>query len=304
MNLGIPKIFYQQNTDEEVGGDGGSMLTGPGKKEGEAPPPAETVTPKEDLELPEWKKALPDDLRVDPSLRAIHDVNSLTKSYIAAQKMVGKDKIAIPDEHATDDDIRAVYTKLGLPDKAEEYDFKYDKEAFGDDEIKDIKGMLHKAGVTNTQAGKILEGYHELLHGNIVQVEEAAEQDRNQALEQLKTEWGGAYNQKLQGAQSLIQEICTEDEVKYLDESGLGNDPRLVKLFSDVHDKFMAEDQVKGRGDESHRRTPNEAQDQIDAMFGDRDNAFHKADHPNHAKAVQKMEQLFKETTAAAEQSP
>ena len=35
--------------------------------------------------------------------------------------MIGADKVAIPGKHATDDDWNVVYTKLGRPNEAKDY---------------------------------------------------------------------------------------------------------------------------------------------------------------------------------------
>ena len=65
--------------------------------------------------------SLPEDLRTEPSLQNIQDVNQLAKGYVSAQRMVGADKMAIPTKNSTPDDWKEVYTKLGLPETPDNY---------------------------------------------------------------------------------------------------------------------------------------------------------------------------------------
>jgi hypothetical protein len=45
--------------------------------------------------------SLPEDLRMEPSLRNFTDPASLAKSYVHAQRMIGADKIPLPGKTAT-----------------------------------------------------------------------------------------------------------------------------------------------------------------------------------------------------------
>ena len=54
----------------------------------------------------DWKASLSDDLKADKSLENIKDIESLAKSYVHAQKMVGGDKIPVPNKFATEDDSK------------------------------------------------------------------------------------------------------------------------------------------------------------------------------------------------------
>ena len=58
--------------------------------------------------------SLPEDLRTEPSLQNIQDVNQLAKGYVSAQRMVGADKMAIPTKNSTPDQIKA-FEELAKP---------------------------------------------------------------------------------------------------------------------------------------------------------------------------------------------
>ena len=67
----------------------------------------------------DWKASLSEDLRNDPSLASINDVASLAKGYVHGQKMIGADKIVIPKDDASPDEMNEFYNRLGRPEKYE-----------------------------------------------------------------------------------------------------------------------------------------------------------------------------------------
>jgi hypothetical protein len=69
----------------------------------------------------DWRTSLPEELKSEKSLSSITDIAGLAKSYVHAQKLIGADKIPVPNKHATEDDWNAVYEKLGRPKSAEDY---------------------------------------------------------------------------------------------------------------------------------------------------------------------------------------
>ena len=52
----------------------------------------------------DWKESLSEELRSDKSLENIKDIEGLAKSYVHAQKLVGADKIPVPNKFATEKD--------------------------------------------------------------------------------------------------------------------------------------------------------------------------------------------------------
>ena len=90
----------------------GSVLTG------------SSDAPATDAQAPaDWKSGLPEDIRNDPSIADIKDVSAMAKSYINGQKLIGKNRISLPGEGATDEEISAFHSQLGRPEKSNLYDF-------------------------------------------------------------------------------------------------------------------------------------------------------------------------------------
>ena len=60
----------------------------------------------------DWRASLSDDIRNDPSLASIQDVNGLAKSFIHGQRMVGADKVVIPKDDASPDEMNDFYNTV------------------------------------------------------------------------------------------------------------------------------------------------------------------------------------------------
>ena len=55
-----------------------------------------------------WYEGLPDDLKGEESLKLFHDVPSLAKSLVHAQKQFGVDKIPVPTKYSTPEDWQKI----------------------------------------------------------------------------------------------------------------------------------------------------------------------------------------------------
>ena len=111
---------------------------------------------------------------------------------------------------------------------------------------------------------------------------------------QLKKDFGAAYDQRVELAKTTIRSFADEDAIEALEE-GLGNDPRMVKLFAKIGEA-ISEDKLKGS---KPIYTPTEAQSEIDSIMGNPDHPYHKKDHPGHAAAVEKMKLLYSQVYPA-----
>ena len=71
----------------------------------------ETEQPKE----LNFKDLIPENFREEKSLENFNNMEDFVKSYLHAQKLVGADKIPVPNKHATEEDWNEVFKRLGAP---------------------------------------------------------------------------------------------------------------------------------------------------------------------------------------------
>ena len=248
-----------------------------------------------------WREALPEDLRGEASLDAIKDFPGLIKNYVHAQKMVGADKVVVPGEAATEEEMNNFYTALGRPDNADGYGVKSPDEMpdgfpYSEDLAKAFAGEAHKLGLTPTQANGIFNWYN----GNQIDAFNGINKDREEGKQNaelaLRKEFGKAYDDKIANAKTLIRKFADDDIFKHLEESGFGNDPNVIKLIARIAQEF-SEDRLKGEGTGVFgHMSPEEAQSEIQKLNAEKEfsDAYMNKKNAGHAGAVARMESLYK----------
>lgn len=274
---------------------------------GENPPPAnqelfskDDPTPEpnpepENPDMPEWKKALPDELRNAPSLKAFNDVEALAKSYVNTKKLVGADKIPVPTEHASEADWKEVFNKLGLPETETDYKVDLSKEiseALNPDHFKVLKEAAYKLNVLPHQLKGLVETFHQI--DSQAAENFAAEQSTNitKALDELKDEWGVAYDANLGRATKLMRDIADDKDWDFIEKQGFTKSPQLVRLFGKLADKLYGEAEIKDGGEiRNGALTPSEALAKIEELRGEK--AYMQADHPKHSAVIKEIDKLY-----------
>lgn len=190
--------------------------------------PVVTPTPTEQ----DWRAGLPEDLRAEKSLESFKSVSDVAKGFIETKKMMGS-AIKLPKADAPDTEWEPIYSRLGRPESADKYEFKRPENlpegmTYQEDLEKNFKEQAHKLGFNNRQAQGLLDWFS----GS--QVEKFKEQKAAQeaSIGELKKEWGGDYDKNLGLAQRAFKELGDEKTAKYLIDSGIGNDPALLRLFA------------------------------------------------------------------------
>lgn len=240
-----------------------------------------------------WYESLPDDLKAEPSFRTIHDIPSLAKSYLHAQKAVGADKVVLPTKHATEDDWKKFFHKAGLPEKIDEYKLETPKDAnINPDFFKSAREQLYKNGVLPKQAQDLLTWYlgEEKQYAEKSQATTKTTFDKWQA--DLKTEWGQAYDQNLAQAKAAIGFVKDPELDKFLNETSAGKHPSVIKAFQKLG-ALLAEDDIIQPTGNNKMFTPDDAQRMANEILGNLEHPYHDTLHPNHGAAVKEVQGLF-----------
>jgi hypothetical protein len=115
---------------------------------------------------------------------------------------------------------------------------------------------------------------------------------RSEALQKLKSEWGQAFDQRVNLAKAAIRATEGSEEVfDWLNESGLGDDPRMIKLLSAMG-QMLKEDNLVGDFGEQVAG-PKEIQSRIEEL--QQSPAYMDRGHVNHGKVIKELEGLFQQ---------
>lgn len=273
---------------EEAPVDGGGVdLTQQPVDDPTSPETPPTDQPPTEFEGPEWLKNLSEEFQQDKTLQNFKDINDLAKSYIHSRKLIGKDKVAIPDEHATEDDWKEFYSKMGLPER-DKYEVKFGEAQYSEDFKKGYMDKAHQAGLLPKQAEELFGFFNEQVSNASEETLKAQQDAIKEQVDGLKKEWGAGYEKNIKKAQIAFQTFADEDTTKYLQETGLSQDVNLLKLFAKVGEKLNED--TFDRNTVSHLGlTKEEAQEKIETIMGDSSHPYWNGEHPNHKSAVEKM---------------
>lgn len=244
----------------------------------------------------DWKAGLSEDLQRDPSIATIPDVETMAKSYVNAQRMVGADKIAIPSKHATDEEWREAYTKLGCPESPEGYGLEMNNVPEGMEANPELVGWYektsHKVGLTPSQAQMLADEYNimaGLAEQSPDEVAIEAEAREQEGVRELQREYGKAFDNKVDLAKAVLQEHGGGGllELKLSDGRALGSHPDLVRTFVNIGDMMksrLGEDSIRSPKSDGSI-TPADAQKEL-AKIETPGGPYWDRNHPGHEAAV------------------
>jgi len=255
-----------------------------------------------------WRDGLPDDLKADPNLEPIKGETwdeagpVLVKSFINAQKMIGG-RIPLPakpeEVDAWKKENLPKLEKAGIsfgtkpPETPDKYTLPQGKaEVFENVKMMDmIKTKIlpdfHKLNLDSAQA----EGVMGTIADIIENVENTRTVSHNQAVESLRKEWGVEYDAKVSRAIRAVNAMGGEGLQQHLDETGWGDDPVLVKVFSRMGE-FIGEDGFVKGGQVTMDSSKEQAKAKIAEISNNMDHPLWHDNKPGHPEAVQEWTRL------------
>jgi len=248
--------------------------------------------------MQDWRASLDETLRADPTLADIKDLNGLAKSYVHAQRMIGKDKITIPQEGADPSEWDGFYERLGRPGDG---NYKLDPTGlmpadlpFDPQVLDRFKKVFHAAGLNQKQAEGVFKNYLEYVGEVHANNQQGVEAQRQEWVNTVKKEFGRAFDERVDLAVRAVETFGGEELVKWLDQTGMGDHPMFVKMFAKIGQQ-MQEALASPNQSRGWTMTPDTARQEI--ARAQRDTEFMKAymtpAATGHAEAVKKMQDLF-----------
>lgn len=222
MNL-FERLLHRRLCNEQPA-DGGS-----------APAPSEPSAPAADAPAPAADPAKPEGDKPQPGTEGDKPQD---------------DKPADGDKPADKPDDKE-QKQEGAPEK---YEFTAGEGVELDTEaLKDFEPVARELNLTNEQAQKLVDAYPKILAGVQQRQAEAWQKQTEGWAETVKADkeiGGDKLTANLSAAQRALEQFGDPELKEYLDSTGLGNHPALVKAFIKVG-KAMSEDKVVTGGHES-----------------------------------------------------
>ncbi len=271
----------------------GSRNVDPESNPGPTPAPAGDPAPTPAPDFAAMKEALPDDLKSEPGLASFTSLEGMARSLVEAQRLVGKRV-----EDMTPEQIAKVHRNFGAPGDAGGYELARPEnlpDGFQFNEVleKQAREWFHQAGLNNKQAATIYDKFMEYTSQQFADIQRTAASVKDETEKVLRREWGQAFDKNVNLAKRAVARFGGQELQNFLDETQLGNDPRVIRAFDKVARK-VGEDTLEGEGTGRFGGLmPDEARAEIArTMAGP---AYFDPKHPEHAGAVAEVERLFKQ---------
>ena len=220
-----------------------------------------------------WTDGLPEDVASHPSMENVKDVSDLASQFINAQGLICR-SVQIPSDDASEEQwakfnermtkVPSVYRtptteeewgemwgKLGRPESPEGYGI----------EKPEFSQAFHSANLTKEQANALNQWMNE-QQSSYESEQQSAQEAR---VGDLKEEWGRAYDTRVDLAQKAVRFLDEQvgGLVDYLNDSGAGDDPQMIKLFYTLS-KGLEESKMEGT--QSASMTSQEAKDRAQEL--------------------------------------
>lgn len=233
-----------------------------------------------------FKELIPESFKEEKSLQNFNNMEDFVKSYLHAQKLVGANKIAVPNKHATEEDWQEVFNKLGRPENPDGYTYSFKEDEVDKAQLKAFNQQAHKLGLLPKQAESLIKFYNEMNLASAEQSQVQAQEKQLATEAELKKEYGPQFHKRLDQAKKLAVGTLGEDFLNNTilkDGSRLGDNLAIIKAFSNLADKLSEDEIVKGDG--VPYMTASEIEKEITELT-EPGSAYWDKRHPNHKKAV------------------
>ena len=258
----------------------------------DTPAPQPTQSTIQSTTQSTWKDSISEEYRNDPNIEKFTEIDALAKSYINATRMIGQDKIAVPNQNSTQETWDEAYSKLGRPETPDQYNLKIESNVVQMDEsaIKSFAEQSHKLGLSNKQAEGILDFYKNNMEDIAQQSKIDTETAHAQSEQELRQEWGKSFDENVKKAAAVAKANLGADFLDSTilkDGSVLGSNTTIIKGFLKIAN-MMSEDKIVTTESENVN-TSKDLETEISSIMNDKNHPYHIKGHPDHDKSVQQM---------------
>jgi hypothetical protein len=230
-------------------------------------------------------------------------VDGALKSYANLEKALGNsNKVAIPGENATPEEIALFRQKTGVPEKPDGYKISkpdgLPDELWGAERVTAFQTKAHELGLSTKQAEELAKWQAEQLGGDYTKNTAALTASRDAAVADLKKEWGPNYDANVALAEKGAAAAgLTPEILKTTPE--LSNNPHFIRAMQAValklgEDKGAAGDIRQAGNAGMAINTPAAAAAEIARIRADKNHPYNdpKASAKDHQAAVEYMNKL------------
>lgn len=159
-------------------------------------------------------------------LGKFQNISDLAKGYSELEKKLGN-SVTIPGSDASEEEARAFYQKLGVPETADGY-------SITDEGSEKYKEIAFKNNLTDAQARAVYKAFQDIGRAAIEQNKANLEAIGLQTTKELKSEWGTDYKVNLEFMKRGIANYGGKTIVDKLSATGLIYDKDFCRMFAEI----------------------------------------------------------------------
>lgn len=204
---------------------------------------------------------------------------------------VQEETIIIGNE-ITPQDMERIYKKLGRPDEPDKYDLtEIVPDNFNKGLVDEFKKKAFDIGLSNEKTRELADWYKgvELKQVEAINNQRKAMADHH--LLELKRDFGVNFEKEVNYARKAIDAYTDKSFKQYMDESGLGNHPALVKAFAKIG-RELSEDKLV-QSETANRLAGDEAVKKAEINRLRNDRQFMERYRKGDPAAVQRLNSLY-----------
>lgn len=217
--------------------------------------------------------------------RKFNDFNSMAEGYLNLEKLLGREKIPMPQEGDGPEAWDRVYDALGRPKEGENYNVP---EGLPEELGNELTGYFKEAGLNQAQADKLLGPVQEILAQKAERDSQAAESNVEAAIASLESEVGprngAGYAESVEKAEAVAAHLG-------LDDSAFFQVPGFAAKMASLHASLM-DSNIKGV-QPSTISTGQNVQSQIDDILNNPQNPLYRPYRDGDPHAHASMQKLF-----------
>ena len=195
-------------------------------------------------------------------------------------------------EEITDDDRARIYKRLGRPDSHDGYDLTgIVPETYNQSLIEDFKKKAFENGMSQDSVKKMAEWYKEVELQQHKAIQDARNIQADRQILELKQEFGIRFDEEIKNARKALDAYTDKSFKQYMDDTGLGNHPALVKAFAKIG-RELSEDRLV-QSETASRLAKNEDLKRSEILRLRADKTFMERYRKGDPVAVQRLNKLY-----------
>lgn len=268
----------------------------------DTPPPTESEVALRDVQEgpPEWavgKFWNVEEAKRDYAGYVSRYAEEVSKGYKNAEQLIGRDKVPKPLSDDDEEGWSRWYAAAGRPETPDKYEFERPKELpedlpYDEDAEKNFRTWAHINGLNPKQARNLYDAYVKTQVERHAAYHTHQKQIKSQAEMAMRREYGQQYDSAINSARTAVKQYADEDFYAYLDQTGLGNDPRMIRIFAKIGREMSGDTRLNGRPAQPEVN-PADAERAISQFREKHQSALYDRAHPDHDRLVKEMNQLF-----------